>query len=830
MGTDDVKITFGVDVDQAIERVDAFEKATSSAFKKMEGSATSATARMQKPLINIDGSLISAAGGMTAFFMAAMRGRREINAFLEKVFATGRGLLQLRGALTAVVREGFNQLVYMVGRAATAVGDRLVAANDLARKSYDKLQFSLIALSIGIDVYNARAQGSILTMKEMMEFTADLAAQTGVARVEIKRGGATLLEMNKTYGLTKNQLMQLMDRTAKFAVVMGVPFLSALQAVAGAMSGNAQRARFMGLALDDASIAHINAANAAGSDARALQVLGGFMEQTNKIAERFPETLDTVIGQQNRLDAVLKDVNVTMGKGARLAWNPMVNIINLYTLALKAVPDEILIMIGFMRESIGVIFQFIGVVLKLVATLGTLLFAAKVFTLIASWITGVQISMLGLLGPIGLVVAAVGLLAWTVTKYIGSAEAAVEQNSRLAESQNNLFTRNKEAQKQIDTLLAVNEKLGASKDKLIDIELREFNKTGATVVQMWKYIRALKARAAIEKEIAATRAVGTAQKTIDALLLSNEKLGASKERLLKIEAREFSKAGANTEQVRQYIEALKARAAIEEKIAAGKGRGPATDVLKKTIDDNVAAEKAASSKIIEDFRLRKEREAVLTQRAADQIEKISTQKKNSLQQYADYVGDEWRRISDVGLNAMYRMESSLLEFTKTGKLAWHDMANSIIDEMIRIQIQQAIMIPFSSWLGDLLPSLGPVAPGPTRPGQTTPVRIYQPVRAHTGGIIGRDRFPRYSQPLGIASDEELTVIKKEEGVFTPAQMEALGGRQQPVVINITQEFKISATDPQTFRELLKTQFGTIQQATLDGVRQSTGFAREIRGG
>ena len=52
-------------------------------------------------------------------------------------------------------------------------------------------------------------------------------------------------------------------------------------------------------------------------------------------------------------------------------------------------------------------------------------------------------------------------------------------------------------------------------------------------------------------------------------------------------------------------------------------------------------------------------------------------------------------------NSFKKMEDTLVDFVMTGKLAFKDLANSIIRDMIRIAIQQTIMAPFTNWFGSL---------------------------------------------------------------------------------------------------------------------------------
>ena len=69
--------------------------------------------------------------------------------------------------------------------------------------------------------------------------------------------------------------------------------------------------------------------------------------------------------------------------------------------------------------------------------------------------------------------------------------------------------------------------------------------------------------------------------------------------------------------------------------------------------------------------------------------------------------------ADAVISGIKKMEDSLVEFAATGKLAFKDLANSIIKDMIRIAIQQSFTKPFGDFLGGLFkgPSNSPVVAG-----------------------------------------------------------------------------------------------------------------------
>lgn len=114
-------------------------------------------------------------------------------------------------------------------------------------------------------------------------------------------------------------------------------------------------------------------------------------------------------------------------------------------------------------------------------------------------------------------------------------------------------------------------------------------------------------------------------------------------------------------------------------------------------------------------------------------------------------------------NAFKSMEDSLVSFVTKGKFDFRSLADSIISDVLRMQIQKSITAPLSAALGSIFGA------------------------AHTGGVIGKDSLgTRKVNPLvfanapkfhsgGLVGNEVPIIAKKGETVFTPGQMQALGG-------------------------------------------------------
>ena len=78
--------------------------------------------------------------------------------------------------------------------------------------------------------------------------------------------------------------------------------------------------------------------------------------------------------------------------------------------------------------------------------------------------------------------------------------------------------------------------------------------------------------------------------------------------------------------------------------------------------------------------------------------------KQGLDDYAAKVNDVAGNIKSAMGNALQGMEDALVNFVMTGKLAFSDLARSILADITRIVIQRTIMKPFTGWLDSILPS------------------------------------------------------------------------------------------------------------------------------
>lgn len=69
--------------------------------------------------------------------------------------------------------------------------------------------------------------------------------------------------------------------------------------------------------------------------------------------------------------------------------------------------------------------------------------------------------------------------------------------------------------------------------------------------------------------------------------------------------------------------------------------------------------------------------------------------------YLEKINDMGTQVKDAVTNAFKGMEDALVDFVMTGKLKFRELALSIMKDMARIAIRQAVMAPFTSMMGNL---------------------------------------------------------------------------------------------------------------------------------
>lgn len=180
----------------------------------------------------------------------------------------------------------------------------------------------------------------------------------------------------------------------------------------------------------------------------------------------------------------------------------------------------------------------------------------------------------------------------------------------------------------------------------------------------------------------------------------------------------------------------------------------------------------------------------MVKKASDAALKSSTNWKDGLTRslqssYAD-VTDMAKAIENIVKNSFTAMEDTLTEFVMTGKASFSDFVNSIVEGMVRMAIQYAVIKPIMSGI----------------------MGYFGVPMAHTGGVIGTDTLSsrqispdvfegatRYHTG-GLVGDEIPIIAKRGETVFTKGQMDALGtelNSKNPVNVNVNVHNNASGT-------------------------------------
>lgn len=157
--------------------------------------------------------------------------------------------------------------------------------------------------------------------------------------------------------------------------------------------------------------------------------------------------------------------------------------------------------------------------------------------------------------------------------------------------------------------------------------------------------------------------------------------------------------------------------------------------------------------------------------------------KSALRTYIEDATNAAKQAERAVTGAFKSMEDALTQFVMTGKLDFNSLANSIISDLIRIQIQRAITLPLANFAMSLFTPAASAAL-PLGSGELMGVNANI---AHSGGLLGGDSLPsrqvdgavftgaRRFHTGGLVSGEVPIIARQGEAVFTPGQLRALGG-------------------------------------------------------
>ena len=173
----------------------------------------------------------------------------------------------------------------------------------------------------------------------------------------------------------------------------------------------------------------------------------------------------------------------------------------------------------------------------------------------------------------------------------------------------------------------------------------------------------------------------------------------------------------------------------------------------------------------------------LTRANADYQRSAEFGAKVALRTYIEDATNAAKQAERAVTGAFKSMEDALTQFVMTGKLDFNSLANSIIGDLIRIQIQRAITLPLANFAMSLF---APAASAALPLGSGDLMGVNANI-AHSGGLLGGDGLPsrqvsatlfagaRRFHTGGLVSGEVPIIARQGEAVFTPGQLRALGG-------------------------------------------------------
>lgn len=148
-----------------------------------------------------------------------------------------------------------------------------------------------------------------------------------------------------------------------------------------------------------------------------------------------------------------------------------------------------------------------------------------------------------------------------------------------------------------------------------------------------------------------------------------------------------------------------------------------------------------------------------------------------MEEFRDSIGITDEALGKLGVSSMKKFEDSIIDGLKKGKLAFKDFANYVIEQLLRIAIQEAILKPltpaFSSFFGNIF---------------SFDNGGYTGMGVRAGGIDGKGGFPAILHP-------NESVIDHSKG--------------QSMANSATVNFNINTVDASGFDELLVSRKGMI---------------------
>lgn len=144
-------------------------------------------------------------------------------------------------------------------------------------------------------------------------------------------------------------------------------------------------------------------------------------------------------------------------------------------------------------------------------------------------------------------------------------------------------------------------------------------------------------------------------------------------------------------------------------------------------------------------------------------------------EYEKTIKDVFTRIGTAVSNAFKGMEDALVNFVMTGKLNFSDLARSIIKDLARIAVQQAITAPFSQMMGNLFT-------------KNAKGNIYAQngiVPFAKGGIVNSPHIFPFKNGVGLLGEQgSEAIMPLRRGPSGRLGVEAHGGMSNNITVNV----------------------------------------------
>lgn len=219
----------------------------------------------------------------------------NIASFAKKVGASIIGIVAIIGTLIAAIKKATDAAVE-------------------AEKSYTNLAGSVAAA-------NREFGQSVGTVQSWEQNIKALSKEMRIfSETELNNASSRLVDMTKRLGLTEDQMLTLLRRTADLSAGK-VDLTGGIERVTAAMRGEAESAEYLGLSLNENTVkAYAEAQGLVWKNLtdveKAQQRYNLFLQQTNELQGRAATFAETLAGKEAALNAELENQNILLGEAA----------------------------------------------------------------------------------------------------------------------------------------------------------------------------------------------------------------------------------------------------------------------------------------------------------------------------------------------------------------------------------------------------------------------------------------------------------------------------------------------------------------------------------